>query len=246
MKKIICLVPLALLAGCFTLKQTEVPGVQLSHAPEGRDIRVAVSGFEATVTSYIPIYGYQTVYVDHGPYYYGHRRHGWYGGYWGGHYETATTETLVPQVSATDAYLRRAKTLLEDAGFLLNAPQQDYKIDVTFGGPMVTDDERAVAFAWMVLSVFSAEYATQTWTAQLRIYDAKTGRVVLSRQYAQKYEDCVWTPLPIIGLAGCTENTPNFMQNWCLGVLTDRVVADATAFLAQAPTAAAAPAPAAP
>ena len=58
MKKIICLVPLALLAGCFTLKQTEVPGVQLSHAPEGRDIRVAVSGFEATVTSYIPIYGY--------------------------------------------------------------------------------------------------------------------------------------------------------------------------------------------
>ena len=86
----------------------------------------------------------------------------------------------------------------------------------------------------MLCSVLSAEYATQTWTAKLRVYDAKSGRVLLTKDYSQKYEDCVWSPLFFIGLAGCTENTYNFMQSWCLTALTDRTVADATAFLAQA------------
>ena len=229
MKKIIMMVPLLALAGCFTLKQTEIPQVQMSRAPEGRDIKVAVSGFAATVTTYIPVYGYQTVYVDHGPSYYGPRRRVWHGG----HYETMTSETLVPQVNVTDAYLRRAQSLLEDSGFLLRAPQPDFTVETTFEGPFIRDDERAVEFAWMFLSVLSAEYSTQTWTAKLRIHDAKTGRVLLSQEYSQKYEDCVWSPLFFIGLAGCTENSPNFMQNWCLGVLTDRVVADATAFLSK-------------
>jgi len=230
MKKIIMMAPLLALAGCFTLKQTEIPGVQMSRAPEGRDIKVSVTGFAATVTSYIPVYSYQTVYVDHGPRYYGHHR-GWYGG---GHYQTMTTETMVPQVQATDVYLRRAQQLMEDSGFLLRAPSPDFTVEVTFEGPFVRDDERAVEFAWMFLSVLSAEYSTQTWTAKLRIHDAKSGKVLLSQDYAQKYEDCVWSPLFFIGLAGCTENTPNFMQNWCLGVLTDRVTADATAFMAKA------------
>lgn len=229
MKKMIMMAPLFALAGCFTLKQTEIPQVQMSRAPEGRDVKVAVSGFSATVTTYIPVYGYQTVYVDHGPSYYGPRRRVWHGG----HYETTTSETLVPQVNVTDAYLRRAQALMEDSGFLLRAPQPDYTVEATFDGPFVRDDERAVEFAWMFLSVLSAEYSTQTWTAKLRIHDAKTGRVLLSQEYSQKYEDCVWSPLFFIGLAGCTENSPNFMQNWCLGVLTDRVVADATAFLSK-------------
>ncbi len=227
MKKMILLVPLALLAGCFTLKRTEVPSVQLSHAPEGRDLKVAVSGYAATVTTYIPVYGYQTSYVDHG--YYGRGRRGW----GGGHYATSTSETLVPQVQASEAYLSRARMLFEDAGFLLRVPSVDYTVEVTFDGPFVKSDERAVEFAWMFLSVLSAEYATQTWTAKLRIHDAKTGRMLFTRDYRQKFEDVVWSPLFFIGLAGYEENTFNFMQNWCLGVLTDQTVADATAFLSQ-------------
>ncbi len=234
MKKLFLLAPLALLTGCFTLHRTPVPEVQLSRAPEGRDVKVSVAGFAATVTTYIPIYSHQTVYVDHGPYYYGPRaRHGWIGG----HYETMTAETRVPQVQATDAYLRRAQSLMEDAGFLLRAPEADYTVEVTFDGPFVRSDERAVEFAWMFLSVLSAEYVTQTWTAKLRIHDAKSGRVVLSQDYAQKFEDCVWSPLLFIGLAGYEENSPNYVQNWCLGVLTDRAVADATAYLSKAPAA---------
>ena len=227
MKKMFLIVPLFLLAGCFTLKQTEVPNVQLTQAPAGRDIKVSCTGFAATITTYVPVYGYQTAYVSHGPYYH-HGRRSWYGG---GHYETTTSQTLVPQVQASQAYLVRAQNLLEDAGYLLRAPQPDYTVEVTFDGPFVKGDEQAVEFAWMFLSVFSAEYSTQTWTAKLRIHDGKTGRIVFSQVYTQKFEDCVWSPLFFIGLAGYAENTFNFMQNWCLGVLTDRTMADATAFL---------------
>ena len=228
-RKAAFLLPCALLAGCFTLKQTPMPQVEMSRAPQGADVKVAVSGFAATITDYIPVYGHQTVYVDHGPYY---GRHGFR--YWGGgHYETVTSSTMVPQVRASDAFVTRAQNLLEDAGFLVRAPQPDYTLDVTFEGPFVRDDERAVEFAWLLCSVLSAEYSTQTWTAKLRIYDAKTGRVAFTRAYAQKYEDCAWSPLFFVGLAGRTENSFNFMQSWCLTALTDRTVSDATAFLAQ-------------
>ena len=233
--------PLLLLAGCFTLKQTEQPSFSLARAPEGRDVKVAVAGFAATVTDYVPVFGTQTVYVDRGPYV--GRRGGRIWG--GGRYETVTSETLVPQTRASDAYLRRAQTRLEDAGFLVRAPQPDYTVEVAFEGPFVRDDERAVACAWMFLSVLSAEYATQTWTATLRVYDAKTGRVLFAREGEQKYEHCVWSPLFFVGLSGCTENTFNFMQNWCLAALTDRMVAEAAAFLATAarPAATAKPTP---
>ncbi len=221
------ILPVFLLSGCFTLDQTEMPQVQMSRAPQGRDVKVAVAGFAATITEYIPVYGYQTVYVDHGPYYGRHGRR-----YWGGgHYETMTTATHVPQVRASEAFVQRAQTLLEDSGFLVRTPQFDYTVEVTFGGPFMTDDERAVAFAWQFLSILSAEYSTQTWTAKLRVYDAKSGRVLMTKDYSQKYEHCVWSPLFFIGLAGCTENTYNFMQSWCLTALTDQTIADATAFL---------------
>lgn len=223
------ILPACLVAGCFTLKRTEMPRVEMSRAPEGRDVKVAVAGFAATITDYVPIYGYQTVYVDHGPSYGRRGRRYWSGG----HYETVSSETLVPQVHASEAFVQRARTLLEDAGYLVRTPQPDYTVEVTFGGPFVRDDERAVEFAWMFCSVFSAEYATQTWTAKLRVYDVKTGRVLFTKDYDQKYENCVWSPLFFIGLAGYTENTFNFMQSWCLTALTDRTIADATAFLSR-------------
>ena len=234
MKKMFLIVPLFLLAGCFTLKQTEVPNVQLTQAPAGRDIKVSCTGFAATITTYVPVYGYQTAYVSHGPYYH-HGRRGWYGG---GHYETTTSQTLIPQVQASQAYLTRAQNLLEDAGYLLwkkaslNGLQPDYTVEVTFDGPFVRGDEQAVEFAWMFLSVFSAEYSTQTWTAKLRVYDAKSGRVLLTKDYSQKYETNVFGLIPLFSIASCDETSSNALQIWCLSALTDRALADATAFLA--------------
>lgn len=228
MKKLaILLLPVLLLEGCFTLKKTEMQPAVLTRAPEGRDVSVSLTGFAATITEYLPIYGYQTVYVDDG----WHGRRGRRGGWWGGHYETATTSTFVPRTHASAAFLKRAEMRLEDAGFVLRAPKPSYTADVTFEGPFVTDGELGVEFAWQFCSILSAEYTTQTWTARLRIHDTKTGRVVHSRDFSSKYEHCVWSPLFFIGLAGCTENTVNYIQNWCLADLTDRATADISAFL---------------
>lgn len=218
-----------LLSGCFTLHEAEPVQVQMSSLPGNREVKVALSGFAATITEYIPIYGHQTYYVEGGPMWGRHGRRGWYPG----HYETATTETLIPQITKTEVFRQRAQNLLEDSGFLLRASPADYNLDVTFEGPFVSDDERSVEWAWMLCSVLSAEYSVQNWTAKLRIYDNKTGRVVFSREYAQKYDNVVWSPLFFVGLAGYTRNTYNYMQSWCLTALTDRAMADATAFLAE-------------
>ena len=219
---------LVAMCGCFTWHETAPVQVQMSQVAKDREISVALSGFAATLTTYIPVYGYQMYYVDHGPGRGRHGRRGWYGG----HYETATTEAIIPKVEKTEVFRRRAQNLLEDNGFLLRTSPADYNVDVTFEGPFISDDELGVEFAWMLCSVLSAEYSVQNWTAKLRIYDNKTGRVVFTRDYAQKYDNVVWSPFFFIGLAGYTRNTYNYMQCWCLTALTDRAMADATAFLA--------------
>lgn len=232
MKRLISLVSMLLLAGCFTIRQTEMPETQMTRAPEGRDVKVALSGFAAMLTEYIPVYGYETVYVDHG--WYGRRGpRGRRGGWYGGHFETATTETLIPQTRANEAFRLRAQATLEENGFLLRASPADYTVDVTFAGPFVSSSETAKEWAWMLCSVLTTEYSVQTWTAKLKVYDSKTGRVLFHEDYTQTYEDLVFSPLFFVGLAGYGENTYGYMQNWCLTALTDRAMAAATAFLAQ-------------
>lgn len=229
MKRLILLMPVLMLAGCFTISQTEMPVTQMTRVPEGRDVKVALSGFAALLTEYIPVYGYETVYVDRG----WHGRRGRRGGWYGGHFETATTETLIPQTRANEAFRLRAQSILEENGFLLRAAPSDYTVDVTFTGPFVSSSETAAEWAWMLCSILTTEYSVQTWTAKLKVYDNKTGRVIFHEDYSQKYEDLVFSPLFFIGLSGYTENTYNYMQNWCLTALTDRAMASATAFLAQ-------------
>lgn len=233
MKKPFCLLclpalALALLSGCFTLHRTETEPVSMTRAPEGCDVKVAVTGFAATLTEYVPVYTHTTGYVDRGPW--RGRRGRWYDA--GGRFETVTTETLLPKIGPTDAFLRQAQSLLEENGFLVKAPESKFTVDVAFDGPFATSGQKTAEWAWMLCSVLSAEYSVQNWTAKLKVYDNKTGRMLFSRDYAEKFEDVVWSPLFFVGLAGYDENTYGFMQNRCLSALTGRAMADATAFLA--------------
>ena len=116
---------------------------------------------------------------------------------------------------------------------MLRAAPAAYTIDVTFAGPFVSSSETAAEWAWMLCSVLTTEYSVQTWTAKLKIYDNQTGRVIFHEDYRQTYEDLVFSPLFFVGLAGYTENTYSYMQNWCLTALTDRSMAAATAFLGE-------------
>lgn len=208
-------------AGCFTISETEFPSVVQSSIPADKSLGVQLSGFEATVTTYVPVYGYETILTSApGP---RHRRH---------HYTTTVaTETYIPQVNNTTAFLDRATDTLEKCGFTLQTTQPRYRVDVDFNGPFVSGTESASSFAWLLFTAFTTDYGVQTWTARMKIYDMATGRVCLFKDYTQKYESYVWGPIPIFSPAGSDKSSYNVMQSWCLTALTDLAMADATAFL---------------
>lgn len=227
--KMMSVAMLVLLAGCFTWHEAVVPESVFTRAPKGKDVKINLTGFAATLTQYVSVWGHETVYVDDG---WHMHRGGRHRGFGGGHYSTVTTETLVPQTSANDAFFRRAQAILEDNGYILRAQNPDWIVDVVFEGPYKSDSEAAVEFAWMFCSVLSAEYAVQTWSAKLKIYDARSGHVVHSRDFQQKYDVAMWSPLFFVGLSGTAKTTFTYLQSHCLQALTDSAVAEATAFLA--------------
>ena len=224
MKKIIVVSLMTAFAGCFTVKETEFPKTTSTALPRGREVSVELKGFEATFVDYAAIYGHDTVWVSGRP----RGRYGWRPGY----YSTVTSSTYIPQERSTDFFLERALTNIESAGFITKAKQPEYLVEVTFGGPFVSDSERGMEALWAILSIFTADYSVQTWTAKLKIYDNSTGKLVLHRDYSQRYEVTVWGPLPLLSPAGSSKNTQKAMQSWCLTALTDRSTADVTGFLA--------------
>ena len=223
MKKTIMALSMLAFAGCFTIFESEYPAVEMASAGNA-DVKVQLSGFEAAVTTYEILYGYETSYRYH--HYYGYRRNY---GYWGP--STVMTETYVPQTRATSAYIDRATEILELNGFNPKTDKPEYRIEVKFGGPFVSDGDRAAEAAWTIFSLLTADYGVHTWTAKLKIYDVATGKLLMHYDYSERYSALVWGPIPLFSPAGSDKTSTNSMQNWCLTALTDRAMADATAFL---------------
>ena len=223
MKKTTMALSMLAFAGCFTIFESEYPSVEMASAGNA-DVKVQPSGFEAAVTTYEILYGYETSYRYH--HYYGHRRNY---GYWGP--STVMTETYVPQTRATSAYIDRATEILELNGFNAKTDKPEYRVEVKFDGPFVSDGERAAEAAWTIFSLLTADYGVHTWTAKLKIYDVATGKLLMHYDYSERYSALVWGPIPLFSPAGSDKTSTNSMQNWCLTALTDRAMADATAFL---------------
>ncbi|MBO5940701.1 MAG: hypothetical protein J6R18_05865 [Kiritimatiellae bacterium] len=225
MKKILSILSIVATAGCITVTETEFPQTSQTSLPDGKEVSVKLQGFAATVTDYAAVHAYDTVWVS------GHPRghHGWVPG----RYATVASTTYVPQARNTEFFLERAKTSIESSGFITQAQQPEYLVDVTFNGPFVTDEERGIEALCLLLSIFSADYSVQTWTAKVKIYDNKTGKMIFHHDYTQRYKVAIWGPLPILSPSGSSKSTSASMQNWCLTALTDRTVADITAFLAK-------------
>ncbi len=220
MRRLIAATVLTTCAGCFTLCETPYPEVEMSNAGEN-DVSVQVAGFDATVTSYLPVYGYETYY------HYGRGRR-W--GYWGP--STVATQTFVPQTTATTAFRDRATEILETNGFAVKTAKPVYRVEVAFSGPFVTDADRGIQAAWTILSLISADYGVQKWTAKLKIYDIASGKLLMHHDYSERYQAVVWGPIPLFSPSGSDKTSFNTIQCWCLSALTDRAMADATAFLA--------------
>lgn len=221
MKRMFAAAALAACSGCFTICETPYPDVQMSSAGDV-EVAVQIAGFDATVTSYLPVYGYETYYHCG----YGRRR----GGYWGP--STVATQTYVPQTSATTAFRDRAAEILEVNGFNVKSPSPAYRVEVAFSGPVVTDADRGMQAACTILSLLSADYGVQQWCAKLKIYDIASGRLLMHCDYAERYQAVVWGPLPLFSPSGSDKTSFNTIQSWCLSALTDRAMSDATAFLA--------------
>ena len=211
-------------AGCWTFGESPYPSpVPTPAAGSATNLVVKVDGFEASFAEYEVVHGYGMAYV---PGYVGYRyaRPGFY--------ESVHTYTYVPTLRATDMFRRRAKEALEDAGFLASSSASpDYIVECRFGGPLVASGDVGVSWSWRLLTLFFCDYDAQSWTATLRIRDNRTGRVAFHHDYVQRYETKVFGLVPIFGIASCEQTAPTHMKSWCLSALTDRVVADATAFL---------------
>ena len=213
----------AALSGCWTFSTTEYPATQILQAPAGTNLTVGVTGFAAMQTFYRDVVGYNTVYV---PGYYGRYR------YRPGYVATVPSSYMVADSAPTDAFLLRARDSFEKAGYSVGATTPELTVDVVFGGPVVNSGDQAAGIAWMLCTVFFCDYEAVAWTAQLRIRDNRTGKLVFHNDYVQRYETKVFGLIPLFGISACDETSHSYMQGWCLSALTDRAVADATAFLA--------------
>ena len=185
----------AFCAGCFTIVQTQYPRAERVSAPESAP-PVKVEGFAAEVVRYIPVYGWETRYVAGWP-----GRRGRRGGWFGGHYETVATETAIAQTVPTDAYRVRARKRLEDSGIVADGPSPAYSVSVDFTGPRSPEGTGWRAALVDCGSLFFALYDATLWSADLRIRDLSTGRVVLSETIDQEYECCAFSPFWLFGLA---------------------------------------------
>ena len=127
------------LAGCFTVSETEFPAPVQTSVQADKNLAVQLSGFEATVTTYIPVYGWETVHSSTPCRRHRHHTHT---------YTTVATETYIPQVENTAAYINRATDILEKCGFTLQSTSPQYRVDVVFSGPFVSNGESAASLAW--------------------------------------------------------------------------------------------------
>lgn len=220
---------LTLASGCWTIRETEHPMITIAALPAGKSPHVQLAGFEATVTSYDAAYGYTTVTGYNGPWY---GRHGWHGG--GFSSATYTTATYVPQVLPTTAYRDRAADALERAGCILQTTKPEYRVEVRFVGPLSEESDGWMAFGLAVCTLFTADYAGQTWQAQLRVHDLRSGKLVLSRTLSQRDEAIVWGPIPLFSPGASERTTDGVQKGLCLAALTDAAVAEAVKFLAGA------------
>jgi len=217
------LLPLGLVAfaaGCFTVSETPSPTVTFRADPAvATNVTVAVRGFATSLTRYTTATGYQTIFYDGAP------------GVYGPGVATAQSTTVIPQIQPSDRFLDQARSRLESIGFNIMAPTPDYVVEARFSGPVTTTDDTVRSVTWFICSLLTCDHRAESWCAQLKIHDNRTGRLVLTRDYEQRYEVTGFSPIPLIGISSYERTSANYMQCWCLGALTERMIAETAEFL---------------
>ena len=216
------------LSGCWTVRETEHPAIEVAKLPDGKDVKVQIAGFDATVTTYETAYGYGSV-TTFGNSYYG--RHGRY--YGGVGTTTYQTTEIIPRTEATSVYRDRATDALERAGCVLQTKDPQYRVEVRFEGPYSESGDGWATAGWIICTIFTADYGAADWSAKLKIHDMKTGKMIHEKDFTERDEAVVWGPIPIFSPACSSRNSASTMKDICLTALTDRAVAEAVSFLSK-------------
>ena len=148
---------------------------------------------------------------------------------------TTTTETLIPNVQTTDAYLKRVQSRLEEAGCILRAAPPVYTVSGEFSGPFNPPGANWRRAGIDLGTALFAMYDTASYTLSVKVYETATGKPVFAQNYEQTYSATGFSPLWLFGLMAYDNITSQFQQGWCLSALTDRAMADVSAFLGQLP-----------
>ena len=218
------------LSGCWAFREAVHPEIAVPALPSGKDVRVQLAGFDATVTTYDTAYGYGSVSTFGAPYYAGRR-----GRYYGGGFGTTTYQTteFIPRTEATSVYRNRAADALERAGCILQTKDPQYRVEVRFEGPFSESGDGWATVGWIVCTIFTADYGAADWSAKLKIHDMKTGKMIHEKDFMERDEAVVWGPIPIFSPACNSRNSPSVLKDDCLTALTDRAVAEAVSFLSK-------------
>jgi len=205
-------------AGCFTISRTPDPEtVQVRTVKNAPALRL--DGFHAEFLDWIPSYGWSNVYVPGG------RR-------WGGHWQTVQNVTYLPKFEKTDAYLRTAVSVLEDAGFTVNGPNGEYAVTGEFSGPSDPDGTAWRRAAICGFSLLFCHYDAVSWRLDMRVREIATGRLVFKKTFEQEYECSAFSPLWLFGLASHAESDSRFADNWCLTNLSIEAAREVAEFFA--------------
>ena len=213
-----------LLAGCWTVRETDHAVPPIGALPSGKETKVRVSGFESTVMTYDTAYTYGTGNVG-----------GWYDcrGYYRSDFGSGmySSTTYIPRVEETKVYQDRAADLLEHAGCIVKAKDPQYGIEVRFDGPFSESGDAWAEAGWLVCTILTADFQAQNWVAKLRIHDLGTGKLLHEKDIVERDEAVVWGPIPLISPSTSPRTSPGAMKEKCLSALTDKAVAEAIAFL---------------
>ena len=218
------------LSGCWSFREAAHPEIEVPALPSGKDVRVLLAGFDATVTTYDAAYGYGSATTFGAPYYAGRR-----GRYYGGGFGTTTYHTteFIPRTETTSVYRNRAADAFERAGCILQTKDPQYRVEVRFEGPFSESGDGWATAGWIICTLFTADYGAADWSAKLKIHDMKTGKMIYEKDFTERDEAVVWGPIPIFSPASGSRNSASTMKDICLTALTDRAVAEAVSFLSK-------------
>lgn len=211
------------LSGCWTVSETEFPVVSTASAPVGKSVIVKFANFRTGVYDYKPVEGHETMqcaadaaeikkefqqdYVD-------------------------SSMSWMLQKSASGTLVSRAISEFRRQGYVINPNRAKYMIEVSFKGPVLPDYDVLRQCGYYLCTLFTAENTKMTWSAELHVRNAKTDESLFSKSYDQEYEITTWGPLPLLSPCFSLKTSVNCASCWALTALTDRAIADATAFLA--------------